>query len=171
MALGVLLLWLLYRDMDFEVLLHTLRSGVNYWVILVSCLCGTLGNQLRGERWHLLNSSLPQGHAVLRHNSILAVHGNYTVNMAFPRLGEVWRCGAMSHYTKELSFSNFFGTLLVDRASDFVVTILLIIVAMFMNLQFFVNFFAENPSSLASAQQLLTNPSSMPFSLGLYSLL
>lgn len=157
LAFGIFLLWLLYRNMDFSALVETLRSDANYWIILGSCLFGTVGNTIRGLRWQLLNKSLPEGHHSRTIYSVLTTHGNYTVNMALPRLGEVWRCTAMKHYSG-IGFSKLFGTLLVDRGMDVVVTVLLVLVAGVANIDFFQNFFHENPDLLLSIKRLASTP-------------
>lgn len=154
LSLGLLLLWLLYRNMDIEALLDTLKTDANFWVIAMASLFGTLGNTFRGWRWQILNKKLDPEVSTL--TSILTIHGNYMVNMALPRLGEVWRCAAMSKYSN-IGFSKLFGTLLVDRAFDVVAIVALLMIGMVLNLGFFGNFFAENPDFVLGLQRLFSS--------------
>lgn len=167
LSLSLLILWLLYRDMEWGVLLETLRSDANYLILFVAALFGTLGNTIRGFRWQILNKSLSPSSSLL--NSILTTHGNYTMNIVFPRLGEVWRCGAMAHYSG-MSFSALFGTLLIDRVLDVVMVALLLLLALLLNGSFFRLFLEHNPAVLLQLQQTFTTPSTYLVLLSLVAL-
>lgn len=161
LAFGFLLLWLLYRNMDVDALLRTLRSDARFELLILAAFFGTVGNTFRGLRWQILNKSLNPNAKTI--NSILTTHGNYAVNMALPRLGELWRCGAMAHYSK-MSFSALFGTLIVDRAIDIIMMMILLLLGMAVNLSFFSDFFRENPSMVEKIRTLLSSP---PFYIAL----
>ena len=143
--LGLVLLWYLYRNQNLTEIMHIIKKGVRYEIILLSLIFGLMGNVIRGFRWCILIDSL--GKRVKRLNSIYAVLGNYAINMALPRVGEIWRCGIISKYEK-IHFSKLLGTLFVDRIMDtFVVGLLTLCLSLF-NIRFFRNFFAENPPLL-----------------------
>lgn len=154
LLIGALVLWLLYRDTDFSKLLDTLRSDANFFIIAFSLLWGLIANTIRGLRWHILIKGTGERPRVI--NSVLATHGNYAVNMALPRMGEVWRCGVMAHYSG-IGFSKLLGTLLVDRASDFVIVSALAGVMALINIAFFQQFFSNNPTLLHTIESLLTS--------------
>ncbi len=153
--LGIFILWLLYRNINFETLWHTLKSDANYGVIAFSLIFGLFANTIRGLRWDILIKSL--GESSQRLNAVLSTHGNYAVNMALPRMGEVWRCGAMSHYSG-IGFSKLFGTLLIDRAFDVVTVGLLLTFAGIFNIGFFSTFFDSNPNLLDTTESILSSP-------------
>lgn len=155
LTIGVFILWLLYRNMDVDALLETLQSDADFGILVLAAFFGTVGNTFRGMRWQILNKSLSLNARAI--NSILTTHGNYTLNMALPRLGEVWRCAAMAHYSR-MSFSSLFGTLIIDRAYDIVVMLLLLLLGMFLNLGFFSDFFRENPGFIESLQRIFSSP-------------
>ena len=50
----------------------------------------------------------------------------YFANMAFPRLGEVTRCGILTRYEK-IPFNKSFGTVITERTIDMIMFILLFI--------------------------------------------
>ncbi|MEG1544549.1 MAG: lysylphosphatidylglycerol synthase transmembrane domain-containing protein, partial [Tannerellaceae bacterium] len=114
LAFGCLLLWFLYRKMDVSEIMHVIKDGVRYDIILLSLFFGLGANVVRGLRWGLLISSL--GERFKMSNIIYAVLGNYAVNLVLPRVGEVWRCGVITKYEK-ISFTKLLGTLLIDRVS------------------------------------------------------
>lgn len=143
LLLGCLLIWYLYREMDFGEIWMVISKGVRYDIILFSLLFGLFANIIRGVRWGLLIGSL--GERFKMSNVVYAVLGNYAVNFVLPRVGEVWRCGVVSKYDK-ISFSKLFGTLLIDRIADAVAVGLLTLCMVIFNFSFFKNFFARNPA-------------------------
>ena len=148
LALGVILLWYLYRNQDLSAMVDVMKKDVNYGILFFSLIFGLLGNMFRGFRWALLIDSL--GKRVRRKNTVYSVIGSYAINMALPRVGELWRCGVISKYEK-LSFTKALGTLFVDRIMDTVVVGLLTLCLFVFNIKFFTNFFAENPPAFIAA--------------------
>ena len=135
--------------------METLQSDANYLLLFVAACFGTIGNTIRGYRWQMLNKSLSPHSSLI--NSILTTHGNYALNIVFPRLGEVWRCGAMAHYSR-MSFSALFGTLLIDRVLDALMVVLLLLLALALNGRFFQLFFEQNPALLEQLQRTFSSP-------------
>lgn len=146
LLLGFLLLWYLYKEMDFGDIWQVIKKGVRYEIILFSLLFGLLGNIIRGYRWGLLVESI--GERFRMKNMIYAVLGNYAINYILPRVGEVWRCAVITKY-ENISFPKLFGTLLIDRIADTVAVGLITLFLFAFNFSFFRNFFARNPSLAA----------------------
>ncbi|MDR1645294.1 MAG: flippase-like domain-containing protein [Tannerellaceae bacterium] len=142
LILGCLLLWFLYRKMDFHEIWDVIRRGVRYEVILFSLLFGLAANTVRAYRWGLLIETL--GSRFRMRNLVYAVWGNYAVNFVLPRVGEVWRCGIITKYEK-ISFPKLFGTLVIDRASDTLTVGLIVSFIFAFNINFFKGFIARNP--------------------------
>jgi len=155
LSLGIILLWYLYRNQDVSEMMYIIKKGVRYDIILFSLIFGLLGNIIRGLRWSMLIDSL--GKRVKRANAIYAVLGNYAINLALPRIGEIWRCGITSKYEK-IPFTKLLGTLFVDRIMDTLVVGLLTLCLSVFNIRFFRHFFAENPPVvIKTLYQLLTS--------------
>lgn len=142
---GCMLLWLLYRKMDFKEIQEVIRYGVRYDILLLSLFFGTFANTARAIRWKLLIASM--GNHPKTMNVIWAVYGNYALNLVLPRIGEIWRCGVIKKYDN-IPFSKLFGTLLVDRVSDSVVVAIMTLLIFAFNIEFFVDFFNMNPELL-----------------------
>ena len=53
LALGVLILWFLYRDTDFDKMWVTIKDA-NWGILALSLIFGPLGNIIRGVRWKML---------------------------------------------------------------------------------------------------------------------
>lgn len=145
LILGILLLVFLYSKMDFTEIWRVVREGVRYEIILFSLLFGLFANTMRGLRWGLLIRSLEEKFQMK--NAVLAVLGNYAVNLVLPRVGEVWRCGMVTKYDK-ISFTKLIGTLLVDRISDSIMVGLITLGIILFNFGFFQEFFSKNPELL-----------------------
>jgi uncharacterized protein (TIRG00374 family) len=151
LAIGAGLLWFVYRDMDLGRMWDDLRGNVRYEVIACTLIFGLAANIVRGIRWCLLIDQL--GVPYRKGNAIHAVLGNYTVNLALPRVGEIWRCGIVAKYDN-IAFTKLFGTLLVDRVSDtFTVALIAILVFPF-NISFFHDFLSTNASLLDGPGEL-----------------
>ena len=154
LALGCILLWWLYKDQDVSEMMAIVKKGVRFDIILFSLIFGTGANIVRGYRWGVLIDSL--GERVRRLNVVLSVFGNYAINMALPRVGEIWRCGEIAKYDK-ISFSKLVGTMLVDRVMDALVVGLLTVSLFVFNIGFFKRYFADNPIVLESFYSMFTS--------------
>jgi uncharacterized protein (TIRG00374 family) len=131
--LGIIILYFLYKGTNFKELWTTIRTAD--WAILsVSLLFGLSGNVIRGLRWNLIIR--PLSYTPKKLNLIYAVLGNYAVNFALPRVGEIWRCTIISKKEK-IPLSKLIGTLIVDRAFDTLMVLLIACVAFLLNMKTF----------------------------------
>lgn len=144
LAFGLIVLWFIIKMLDFEQVIATLKKDVNYWIIALSLPFGLFGQIMRAIRWELLIR--PLGYHPKKSNLIYSVLGNYGVNLAFPRLGEVWRCTMINRYEK-VPFTKLIGTMIIDRVSDTITVALIIIAAFIMNVPYFESFFSQHPET------------------------
>ncbi len=154
LALGCLLLWFLYRNMDITEIWRVIKSGVDYKIILFSLLFGLGANVARGFRWGLLIRSL--GEKFRMRNAVYAVLGNYAVNLVLPRVGEVWRCGMITRY-ENISFTKLLGTLLIDRVSDTIMVGLITLSIVTFHIDFFLDFFRKNPELIEGFRSMFNS--------------
>ena len=151
---GLFVFWLIFKRLDFKEILLTLRKDVNYWIIALSLPFGLFGNIMRAYRWELLIR--PLGHRPKKSNLIYSFLGNYAVNLAIPRLGEIWRCTMISRYEK-ISLTALIGTMITDRLFDFIPIGLIVVVAFFLNVPYFTKFFAQNSDMFDFLYELSTS--------------
>ena len=149
---GGILLWYLYKGVDVKELWSIIENGVRYDILILSLFFGLFANIVRGLRWGLLIRSI--GEKVCYRNTILAVLGNYAVNLLLPRIGEIWRCGMIKKYNK-ISFSKLLGTLLIDRVSDTIMVGSTTLLIFAFNTDFFLSFFSNNPSFIETIEKLI----------------
>lgn len=89
----------------------------NYFWVLLPPIIGLVSNYFRTQRWRLLLRSL--GHNPAFWNTFFSVMMMYFLNLFFPRLGEVSRCGALARYEK-IPLDKAIGTMVLERLMDVV---------------------------------------------------
>lgn len=143
LGLGLFIIWLSLRNLTEEEknsILHSFQIADYSWVILVMVL-GIGSHILRSLRWILLME--PMGYKPSLKNTFYAVMVGYFANLAFPRLGEVTRCGILARY-EQVPFNKSFGTVITERALDMVVFILLFFLAIFTQIGTIHNYLDKN---------------------------
>lgn len=133
LVLGIVILYFLYRDTDFNELWLNIKDA-RWGVLLFSLIFGLSGNVIRGLRWELLIR--PLGYFPRKSKLIYAVLGNYAVNFALPRAGEIWRCGVVSK-SENIPFTKLIGTLIIDRMFDTIMVLLFLLVTFLSNAALF----------------------------------
>ena len=124
LGLGLLIIWLSLKDLtseEREQILYSFKTANYSWVVLAIIL-GIFSHILRAARWVLFFE--PMGFKPKLKTTFYAVMVGYFANMAFPRLGEVTRCGIMSKYEK-VPFQKALGTVVTERAIDMLIFFLL----------------------------------------------
>jgi uncharacterized protein (TIRG00374 family) len=154
LSFGLIVFWFIISTLDFSQVIATLKKDVNYWIIALSLPFGLFGQIMRAFRWDLLIR--PLGYHPRKSNLIYSVLGNYGVNLAFLRLGEVWRCTMINRYEK-IPFTKLIGTMIIDRVSDTITVALIIIVAFILNVPYFESFFAQHPETYAKFYEIFSS--------------
>ncbi len=136
LALAILLLYYAFRSVDFNHIAKGFRS-VNYFLIFVAILVGFAAHVLRAIRWGVLID--PLGKKVPLSHLISAVLIGYLANVAFPRLGEVAKCGSIRK-SDGVKFESLVGTVVVERAADLVMLIVFTLVVIAIKIDLFGGF-------------------------------
>ncbi|MCL1934262.1 MAG: flippase-like domain-containing protein [Candidatus Azobacteroides sp.] len=142
LAFGLFVFWLIFRTLPFNQIMFIVRKDVNYRIIALSLPFGLFANIMRAYRWGLLIH--PLGYRPKTSNLIYSFLGNYAVNLAIPRVGEIWRCTMISRYEK-IPFTALIGTMITDRLFDLFPIGLIVVIAFILNVPYFKLFFAQNP--------------------------
>lgn len=87
---------------------------------------------------------------------INAIFGTYAMNLLFPRLGEVWRCGYVAQREKA-SFTKVLGSMVSDRLSDTIMLAMLTFAVFMIQMKPFRQFLNENPSIETGVMNVLTS--------------
>lgn len=102
----------------------------------------------------------PIGHKPRFINTFLAVMVGYLMNMAFPRMGEVSRCGVLARYEK-ISFTKLVGTVVAERLVDLISLLVLLAVVILSQFGEMINFIDQNPEIKNKLQVISTSPMSL----------
>lgn len=127
LALGILLLWLAFRKVDFRIVGENLKQANYYWIIL-SLFFSLLAFILRARRWQLLINPLGF-HPTFWHTFHALIIG-YMANIALPRIGEVTRCVTLGKKEK-IPVDRLVGTVIIERTIDFISVLLFLIIIIF----------------------------------------
>ncbi len=140
LAIGILLLYLAFKGVDFNTLVDDLKSA-NYLWVLLSLFFALIGYVSRAYRWKLLIEPLNYNPPVK--NVFYAVMFGYLANFAFPRIGEVSRCGSLAKSDK-IPMDALIGTVIIERAIDLVTLLILLFVIFIAKIESFGFFIKEN---------------------------
>ena len=138
-AIGIILLYLAFKDVDISKLWHDIKDANFYWVGL-SLVFALLGFISRALRWILLIE--PLGYKPSSKNTILAVFLAYFANIAMPRLGEITRCGSLNK-TDNIPMDKLIGTVITERVIDFLTLLILIAFVLIIKFKQVGGFFSE----------------------------
>ena len=144
LVIGVGLMIFLYQKVDINTMMDTLKTDVDYWWFLPVAVVSILSHVFRALRWRLQLNAIdvkPSFSAVL--NSIF---GTYAVNLVFPRLGEVWRCGYIANRQKA-SVTQVMGSMVADRLTDTVTVLALTFVTFLLAQGAFIKFLDAYPQT------------------------
>jgi len=140
LALGLLLLYLAFRDANLKDLVEDLKKANYFWIIL-SLFFALIGYASRAYRWRLLIE--PLNYKPSFKNVFHALMFGYFANLAFPRIGEISRCAALTKSDK-IPMDSLIGTVLIERAIDVVVLLSLLLVIFVAKIESFGLFIKEN---------------------------
>ncbi len=121
---GIFLIWWFFRGLTIQEKAEIKESFLqaNYWIILLSILVGIVSYFLRAARWKMLLE--PMGYHPKKGNTLMAILIGYFGNLAFPRLGEVLRCGILDRYDR-IPFTKSLGTVITERIIDTLLFVLI----------------------------------------------
>jgi uncharacterized protein (TIRG00374 family) len=126
-TVGLLLLWIAFRTVNFKALLYDLK-GANYYWLLLSTLFSLLAYFSRARRWIILIN--PLGYHPKYWNTFHAMMSGYLANLALPRIGEITRCVALGKKEK-IPVDQLVGTVVIERTVD-LISLLVIMFTLFL---------------------------------------
>lgn len=157
--IGIGLLWMALRGLDFEQIWDEFRSARYFWLVLV-LVPGLISHLSRAARWNIMINSL--GYKTGLFSTFHAVMMGYFANIAVPRLGEITRCTVLSK-RDNIPLNSLLGTVIAERLFDTICLILIAFVVIISQFGFLRNFLEKVFWSPVSAK--------LPSSIWLISLL
>ena len=101
-------------DKDKDDVLTYIKKANYLWVVM-PIVFGLVSNYFRAQRWRLLLRPLGYNPGIF--NTFFSVMIMYFLNLFFPRLGEVSRCGVLSRY-ENVPMDKAIGTMVLERMVD-----------------------------------------------------
>ncbi len=135
LLVGILILWLITRGQDTELILEEFRTANYHWILL-AMVCALLSHFLRGMRWNMLIRTM--GYPARPFQTFYAVMTGYLANLALPRMGEITRCITLGK-ASGTPVNALVGTVLAERFFDFITLVVLV----FFTIVFQFNFLAD----------------------------
>jgi len=127
LVVGLALMWLAFRSVNFNKLYAELKEADYSWLLL-SVFFGLLAYMSRARRWALLIH--PLGYHPTFMNTFYALMTGYLANLALPRIGEITRCVALGKKEK-IPVDQLIGTVVVERTVDFLSLLIIMVVLIF----------------------------------------
>ena len=140
LGLALLLLFFAFKGIDLKILWNNLVHARYGWVA-VPLLFATIAYLSRAYRWNLLIE--PLGYKPKFKNTFNSMMVGYLANYAFPRIGEITRCGVLSR-TEKIPADKLFGTVIIERLIDMLMVFILLFILLVGRFEFFGTFLNEN---------------------------
>lgn len=117
LGLGIFITWWFVRDLsaEYRELIFDSFRNANYKFVGIALLFGLFSFWIRAKRWKM--QMQPMGYFPKTKNVVMAVLVGYFANLAFPRLGEVVRCGLLDKH-ENIPTAKSIGTVITERALD-----------------------------------------------------
>lgn len=122
--LSALLIWYLFKKVDFRQTMEILSHGVDYWWILAAMGLSVFSHIFRAMRWRIQLDALNVRSTLIQ--LTCAVFGCYALNLLLPRLGELWRCTFVAKRS-DAKFTTVMGSMVADRMADSLMVLMLVL--------------------------------------------
>ncbi len=149
------LCWLLFTGVDFGDMVGIIRGECNFWWIALALSISVLSHILRAVRWGMQLRAL--GIDTPMFPLILSIFGTYSVNLVFPRLGEVWRTGYIAH-RQGAQFATVFGSMVADRLADMFTALVITVFTFILAADDFTQYVAGNAATYAHIAGYVSSP-------------
>lgn len=150
-GLGVLIFYFVYRGQDPAQIWSGIKEFKIEWILL-SFVFSLISHMARALRWRMLIQPLGYNPSVI--NTFFAILVMYLANLAFPRLGEVSRCGVLTKYEK-VPFAPQIGTVVTERIVDLLVLLLLLLGVVMFQFDLISGFFENNRTRIGFDSPLI----------------
>jgi uncharacterized protein (TIRG00374 family) len=170
---GFLILWLVYRKQNQSYIAQCALEGIpeadcnlmlkvwedittaNFFWIFVILVCFILSNVSRALRWKM--QFKPLGYEVKAANTFFAIMLGYFANLGIPRAGEFLKAGVITQY-ENVPFEHVMGTIVIDRAMDFICLLLVIMLSVFLEYEVVWSYLSTNTKLADQLISLVSSP-------------
>lgn len=140
--LTVVLIWYLFRKVDFRQTMEIISHGVDYWWILAAMGISIFSHIFRAMRWRIQLNALNVQNTLME--LTCGVFGCYALNLLLPRVGELWRCTFVAKRSKT-PFTTVMGSMVADRMADSLMVVFLMLLTSVIAANALLSFMAKYP--------------------------
>lgn len=155
LVITVGLCWLLFHNIDMKQMWDIIRHECDFFWIGLNLAIGVLAHVWRALRWGIQLRAI--GVRPTAWQLILSIFGTYSVNLVFPRLGEVWRTGYISERCRA-PFTEVFGSMVAERLADTVTVALFMLATLIASGNQLKEYLAQDPDKLQFITDILRSP-------------
>lgn len=138
LAVSICLIIWLFHKVNFHQVMQIAHKGCKYGYIVIMMAASGISLMIRGFRWGLqLKAAGVKPMSALM--EWVVYWAAYALNLVFPQMGEAWRCVYVSKRQKA-PLSTVIGTDIGDRFVDWVIIMILFIVALIVAHPFIMQF-------------------------------
>ncbi len=171
LGLGIFLVWWPLHNFSDEAktkMIAALKEAEYIWLVF-SVLFALASHVSRAMRWQMMLEPVDKRPTFA--NSFLAIMIAYLANLAFPRLGEVTRCGLIRQY-EGVAFDKAFGTVITERVIDVIMLFSLTALVVLTQLPILGSFFMEKVfTPLLAKFSFITNAGIYAYLFGFIALI
>jgi glycosyltransferase 2 family protein len=153
LTIGIVLFYYVYKGMDISSLKQEIKTLHWKWIGL-SVIFTMLSHISRALRWNLLIK--PIGYNPNPFRTFCSVMAMYFTNLIIPRGGELARCTLLAR-TEKIPFTTLVGTVVIERITDTLFLLVLVVITLFLQIDVFNHFVMNNPG-LESKFSFLLSP-------------
>lgn len=157
LVITVGLCWLLFsnEEIDPAEMWRIVREDCDFRWIALNLSLGILAQIFRAARWQIQLRALDIRPSFGQ--LVLSIFGTYSVNLVFPRLGEVWRTGYIAA-RQRAQFTTVFGSMVADRLADTLTVLILLLLTFIPAGAQLRDYLGQSGGALAKLGQLLGSP-------------
>lgn len=155
LLVSVLLCRLLFKDVDYDQMMGTIREQCDWRWIGLALVISIFSHIFRAMRWQIQLRAMDVRPPLF--TLVLSIFGTYAVNLVLPRLGELWRTGYIAK-NQDAPFSKVFGSMVADRLADTVTVLLLTVITFLLATTQLSVFFSENQEAYLRILATLQSP-------------
>lgn len=123
LVVSVGLCWVMFSSIDFGEMMAVIRRDCDFRWIGLMLLLSLVPMVLRALRWGIQLRAVGMNPPV--RVLVYSIVGCYSLNLVFPRFGEVWRTGYVA-YRSQKPFATVFGSMIADRFADLLTVLLML---------------------------------------------
>lgn len=149
------LCYVMFKSIDFGQMMDIIRNQCDFRWIGLSLVISVLAHVARACRWRIQLQAL--GVKAPLFIVVLSIFGTYAVNLVFPRLGEVWRCGYIAN-RQDAPFATVFGSMVADRLADTATVLLLLLLTFAVASRSLLSYLGQNADTYEKVMTVATSP-------------